>query len=234
MKQATLDMFNPLAPDFSHFLEEGPVPVQAPLLNWLEGQTNTAPVLYLWGGSGTGKTHLLQAAFHGLLRAGRSVTLGCEAQQADEADNPAIRPDFFLMDDVQNLSEQAQHTLFRHFVEWVPQGTRVLAAGRLPVVDLPLREDVKTRLGWGLVLHLPWLGEQGVRAVLEREAQRRGLHVPAEVWAYLLVRFERNLKTLMMIMNRLDAYALQEHRAPTVPLLKAMLTEDAAREFMPV
>ena len=99
------------------------------------------------------------------------------------------------------------------------------AAGRLPPVDLPLREDLRTRLGWGLVLSLECLSETETRAVLRQEADRRGILLSDEVMGYLLTRFERDLKHLMQLLGRLDHYALGEGRPVTVPLLQRMLAE---------
>jgi DnaA family protein len=102
----------------------------------------------------------------------------------------------------------------------------------LPPVDLPLREDLRTRLGWGPVFALQNLPETQARAVLRRESDRRGIFLTDEVMGYLLTRFERDLGHLMALLDRLDEFALAEHRAISVPLLKKMLAEQA--EPMPV
>ena len=103
---------------------------------------------------------------------------------------------------------------------------QVVAAGRLPPVDLPVREDLRTRLGWGHVFALQPLAESEARAALRREADRRGIFLSDEVMDYLLTRFERDLKHLMRLLDRLDRFALAQQRGVTVPLLKAMLAED--------
>jgi DnaA-homolog protein len=102
----------------------------------------------------------------------------------------------------------------------------VAAAGTVPPVDLPLREDLRTRLGWGPVFALQPLGESDARAALRREADRRGIVLSDDVMDYLLTRFSRDLKHLMALLARLDEFALSEHRAVTVPLLRKMF-EDA-------
>ena len=100
------------------------------------------------------------------------------------------------------------------------------AAGTLPPVDLPVRDDLRTRLGWGHIFALQPLGESEVRAALRREADRRGIFLSDEVMDYLLTRFARDLKHLMRLLDRLDQFALAQHRGVTVPLLKTMLTEE--------
>jgi DnaA family protein len=101
----------------------------------------------------------------------------------------------------------------------------VLAAGLLPPQDLPLREDLRTRLGWGHVFHLQVLGENERRAVLVRHAQALGMALNTDLLDYLLSRFSRDLGHLIDLLQRLDAFALQTQRPLTIPLLRAMLDE---------
>ncbi|HTJ06415.1 MAG TPA: DnaA regulatory inactivator Hda, partial [Caldimonas sp.] len=70
-------------------------------------------------------------------------------------------------------------------------------------------------------------GETEVRAVLRREADRRGTFLSDDVMDYLLTRFARDLKHLMAQLDRLDTFSLATKRAITVPLLKQMLAEEA-------
>ena len=119
-----------------------------------------------------------------------------------------------------------QHAAFALLVAGQTHGVPVAAAGALPPVDLPLREDLRTRLGWGPVFALRSLPEEQARAVLRREADRRGIFLSDEVMDYLLTRFARDLSHLMALLDRLDGFALAEHRGVTVPLLKKMLAEE--------
>jgi DnaA family protein len=113
-------------------------------------------------------------------------------------------------------------------VEAATLGIPVAAAGRVPPVDLPLREDLRTRLGWGHVFALQPLAEAEMRAALRREADRRGVFLSDEVMDYLLTRFSRDLKHLMAQLERLDHFSLANKRAITVPMLKLMLAEEGA------
>ena len=96
-----------------------------------------------------------------------------------------------------------------------------------------MREDLRTRLGWGHVFALAPLGEPEVRAALRREADRRGTFLSDEVMDYLLTRFARDLKHLMAQLDRLDEFSLSTKRAITVPLLKQMLAEEGAVNLRP-
>jgi DnaA-homolog protein len=152
-----------------------------------------APPVYLWGPSGSGKTHLLRALLGQRQRAGRrtgSFEAATPAPWTCEADWAAV-----AIDDCQALDAERQQAAFALFVEAQMHGVPLLAAGRLPPVDLPLREDLRTRLAWGHVYALQPLLEHETRAVLRREAGRRGIFLSDDVLSYLMTRFERDLSS---------------------------------------
>ena len=86
-----------------------------------------------------------------------------------------------------------------------------------------LREDLRTRLGWGHVFELHVLPESEMRAVLRRAADARGVFLSDEVMNFVLGRFSRDLGSLMQLLDHLDRYALETQRAITIPLIKSML-----------
>ncbi|MDH4059705.1 MAG: DnaA regulatory inactivator Hda [Aquincola sp.] len=184
-----------------------------------------APV-YLWGASGSGKTHLLQALTASWLAQGR---------RAAWFDATTALPwtleeqtSLIVLDGAEQLNATQQHAGFALFIETAAAGVQWAAAGALPPVDLPLRDDLRTRLAWGHVFALEALGESDARAVLRREADRRGIFLSDEVMGYLLTRYSRDLKHLMALLDRLDEFSLSEQRAITVPLLKRMFDEEGA------
>jgi DnaA-homolog protein len=181
--------------------------------------------MYVWGPSGSGKTHLLQALVQQQqLRGARVGWFDANAPLPWTHDEAWA---LLVLDDCQAFNADQQRAAFALFVEAASHGTAVVAAGRMPAVDLPLRDDLRTRLGWGLVLALQALNESETRAALRREADRRGLFLSDEVMDYLLTRFERDLKNLMALFDRLDEFAWVNKRAITLPALKQMLLESA-------
>jgi DnaA-homolog protein len=184
-----------------------------------------APV-YLWGAPASGKTHLLRALAHACQQAGQRVGWF----DAATATPWPLAPDWSLVviDRCDELDAAAQQAAFALFVEAATEGVQVAAAGRVPPVDLLLRDDLRTRLGWGHVFALQPLAEAETRAALRREGDRRGLLLSDEVMDHLLTRFPRDLKHLMALLDRLDEFALARARAVTVPLLKTMLAEEGA------
>ncbi|MDP4300965.1 HdaA/DnaA family protein [Leptothrix discophora] len=182
-----------------------------------------ATPLYLWGPAGCGKSHLLRAAASLAQERGLSVA-------AHDLRSP-LPWDFdeqcglLLLDDCDRYDTERQRAAFALFVQASTFGVPVLAAGRLPPVDLTLREDLRTRLGWGLVYELVPPSEDQVRALLRREGDRRGVLLNDDVIDYLLKRCARDLSHLMHLLDRIDRHALSTQRAVTLPLLRQVLNE---------
>ena len=99
----------------------------------------------------------------------------------------------------------------------------VVAAGNSPPADLKLRDDLRSRLGWGHIFNLHVLTEAERRAVLRQEADARGVFLRDEVMDFMLTRFSRDPGSLMQLLDHLDRYALQTQRTLTIPLIKSML-----------
>ena len=220
MKQIPLAIGPEPVRSFANFLP-GPNAAAVAHLRALEPG---APPVYLWGEAGSGKTHLLQAVVHAAQERGESTAWFSAADQA-----PWQVPEhcgWIVFDDCDVFDAAQQHSAFSLFVEATSRGAIVLAAGSVPPVDLAVREDLRTRLGWGHVFALEPLAEPEVRAALRREADRRGSFLSDEVMDYLLTRFARDLKHLTAQLDRLDEYSLSTKRAITVPLLKQMLAEE--------
>lgn len=180
-----------------------------------------APPVYLWGPAGSGKTHLLRAALH------RHQQRGERAGSFDAAD-PApwqLQPGCTLVavDRCDELDAPRQQAAFALFVHAQQCGVQWLAAGRVPPVDLGLRDDLRTRLAWGHVFALQPAAEHEVRAALRCEADRRGILLTDEAIDYLLRRTARDLGTLMGLLDRIDHAALAQQRAVTLPLLRQVL-----------
>lgn len=228
MKQIALDIGLAPEPTLAGFLAGRNAEALQHVRLWAEGATRSPVPSYLWGPSGAGKSHLLRAARQAL-RA-RGVAVGW--MDAGTAPRAAFDEawDAVLMDDVHRYGAEQQHTAFNWFVNAITPATgrprAVLAAGGLPPADLPLREDLRTRLAWGHVFELHALSEPEVRAVLRQAADARGVQLPDEVMAFVLARFSRDLGSLMLLLEHLDRYALQTQRAITVPLVKSMLQNE--------
>jgi DnaA family protein len=242
MRQLPLD----LGPAVAQGLDDFVVGANGALLDWLRAWPHVEGTLspaYIWGCAGAGKTHLLRAMVERALSMGfGAIWLNAQTCQMWDAPDPMM-PTLAVMDECERLGEDHQHLAFNLFIESASSLAAqasgeadaretgplfILAAGTLPVVDLPVRDDLRTRLGWGLTFALQPLDEAGIRAALQQEAARRGIELADGVLGYLLTRYSRDLGFLMNLLDRLDRFALAEHREVTVPLLKQMLAVETA------
>lgn len=232
MKQLALDIGLATGPTLSRFFA-GPNEAALQHLRLWAGEgsqpdTRSPVPTYLWGEAGSGKTHLLKAVRQALSDQGASVGwLDASVAMPAEFDE---RWAAVVLDDVHLYSTAQQAMAFNWFVNAISPANGaprwVLAAGNLPPADLPLRDDLRSRLGWGHVFQLQLLDETARRAVLRQEADARGVFLGDEVMDFMLNRFSRDLGSLMQLLDQLDAYALRTQRAITIPLLKAMLESE--------
>jgi DnaA family protein len=227
MKQLALDIGLETGPTMAGFFAGPNEPALRHLRLWLGDNLGHAPIVhspvptYLWGESGSGKTHLIEAVASGLREQGGRVGWlhpGLHEPPAFDESWMAV-----LFDDVHLYNAVQQQAAFSWFIHAQGLQRGVVAAGTLPPADLPLREDLRTRLGWGHVFHLQVLTEPERRAVLRQAADSRGVMLSDEVLDYMLHRFSRDLGNLMELLAQLDGYALQTQRAITIPLIRSML-----------
>ena len=227
MKQIALDIGVSVGPSLGNFHPGHNAAALAHLELWMAGRTRSPVPTYLWGDNGSGKTHLLRAVANHIRNQGARVGW----MDKSTVQPPEFNPEWevLLLDDVQFFSAVQQHMAFNWFVNAATPGAArqpwVLAAGSLPPQDLPLREDLRTRLGWGHVFHLQLLDDDQRSEVLLKHAQALGMHLGKDLLDYLLSRFSRDLGHLIHLLEQLDNYALQTQRPLTIPLLRAMLDE---------
>lgn len=231
MKQLVLEIATPPAPTFANFVagrnEEALAALRAAagdegdasLCSGSE-QREASPsspsshssVLYLWGETGAGKTHLLRAFT--AARPGARFVRG-EDYTGDEAGGTLV------LDDVERLGEARQVTLFNAFNE--RRFDLIAVSAHAAPKDVALRRDLATRLATGLTYRLLPLTDADKAAALAAHARARGFALGEEVAAYLLAHARRDMPSLIQALDVLDRYSLETGRAITVPLLKAAL-----------
>lgn len=221
--------FQPPQPSFDNFVVGRNSQVLAHIQAAATGTLPNVPT-YIWGASGVGKTHLLQAAKY-TFDASNTAVGYLDANTPSHAADAAFNPHWkvLIFDHVEQLSSAQQQTAFNWFVNALSPTDGivrwVLAAGRMPVADLPLREDVRTRLGWGATFAVHHLSDAETRSALNHIAQALGLNLSKEVMDYIQSRFARDMGSLTALLQRLDYYAIEKKRAATIALIKQMLDE---------
>ena len=228
MKQIALDIGFASPASFANFFA-GPNDVALKHLELWAGNSLRSPVpTYLWGEPGSGKTHLLRAVVETLREQGARVGWMDASTHEPPEFNEAWAG--VILDDCHLYTAVQQYAAFNWFVNALSSADGhprwVLAAGNLPPADLVLRDDLRSRLGWGHVFELHALTEPERRAVLRKEADARGVFLSDDAMDFMLTRFSRDLSSLMRLLDKLDGYALQTQRAITIPLIKAMLESE--------
>lgn len=222
MKQLLLDLNAHASPALDTFVTGQNGELMALLKRVAQGAVSGLGerFIYLWGEAGAGKSHLLQAL--GALEG--ADYLGGDADEAVLAYRPQQR--LYLLDDVANLSPAAQIAAFTLFNQVREQGGVLIAAGPQPPAALAVREDLRTRLGWGLIYQVHGLTDAEKIAALEHAAAARGLVLSAGVLPYLMTHFKRDMPSLMAMLDALDRYSLETKRPITLPLLKELILHD--------
>jgi DnaA family protein len=171
--------------------------------------------LYIWGEAGSGKTHLLQAIVVSARSAGKSAICLCGAvPQVNEV---------VAVDDVETLDEDEQIALFALYNRMRESGGLLLVSGKQAPAFLKLRDDLRTRLGWGLVYQVHALTDAEKAEALRQHAQARGFELPNEVTSYLLRHGRRDLPSLLVTLDALDERCLRLKRGASVPILKEVM-----------
>lgn len=185
-------------------------------------------ILYLWGGSGAGKTHLLQAACRLCSEGGRASAF---VPLADRSLDPAILEGLHhlpvvCLDDLQGVAGQPhwEQALFALYQRAQETGSTLVIAAATPPAALGMKlPDLGSRIAASLVLHLKRMNDQTRMKALQHRARWRGLELPDQAARFLLSRCARDPKSLFALLDRLDAASLAARRKLTVGFLKTML-----------
>lgn len=227
VRQLALDLAAPPAPTLDNFVPGR----NAELLANLGGLTAAGPqerFFYLWGEGGSGRTHLLRAAVAALHRAGASaayVACGPQTGLRDGLD----RMDCVALDDLDELGAEAQEAAFHLYNALRERGGALVASGAAPPVQLTLRDDLVTRLGWGLVYRVHGLSDAEKVRALTDHAAARGFPLLSEVGEYLLAHARRDLPSLLAVLDALDRYSRETKRPVTVTLVRELLHATGAQ-----
>lgn len=203
MKQLLLDIQPPARPSLENFVVGRNAEALHNLRLALAGRPE-ARFIYLWGAAGSGKSHLLQACI--------DVAHACHQPLT-------------AVDDVHLMTDDAQIALFNTYNQLRDHADAgaLIVAGEAAPVQMGLRDDLATRLSWGLVYQLQPLTDEEKAEALRKHAAERGMRLPDEVVDYCLSHLRRDLPTLMATLAALDEWSLTAQKPVTVPMLRKLL-----------
>jgi DnaA family protein len=187
------------------------------------------PFVYLWGESGAGCSHLLQAACH---RAGRYQRSGFYLPldqfklQGPELLDGLESLDLVCIDQLQQVAglPEWEEALFHLFNRMRDTGSDLLIAADAPPRRLQVAlPDLASRLSWGMVLRIQALDDGGKLAALRARARDRGIDLSEEVAHFIFNRSPRQTSELFRLLDQLDKASLSAKRKVTIPFVKQLL-----------
>jgi len=187
------------------------------------------PQIFLWGMPATGKTHILQAMCHEAT-ASHKRAMYLPLQDLAAQDPVCIEGlqdmQLICIDDVHTVAKNPQweQALFNFINHHRASGTTlIIASTKAPTDDIFDLVDLNSRAVWGPVYKLSPVDDNKLDEALKFHASVRGLVLPQEVRKFLLTRYQRDVSTLVSIIEALDKASLEQQRKVTIPFLKKTL-----------
>ena len=182
MSQLLLDISPDWQPTLDNFVVGRNMELVSALRHALSGDSSER-FFYIWGEAGSGKSHLLRAS----VNAARDMLMDAVYAQGSVPPRiPESGVTVVAVDDVEQLDDAAQIELFDVYNQMRDSGAMLLVSGNAPTPHLELRDDLRTRLGWGLVYQLHVLSDEEKERALVQHAHSLGMVLPPEVTQYLL------------------------------------------------
>lgn len=196
-------------------------------------QLDNLDFLYLYGETGTGKTHLLIACAEKVQQLGFRV-IYLSLAELIKTSQPAVlqsleHADLLCLDDIEAVAGQPdwEVALFHCFNRLHDaKGSLLVATEHNPAntrIQLP---DLRSRLATGLVYQLTNMTDEQKQQALVLQSQTRGLTMSEEVAQYLLRHYGRDMPALMTVLQQLDKASLQAKRKLTIPFIRQVLAGD--------
>ena len=208
-EQLLLNLVEPEAPTLENFR----VGVNGELIAALKDcRKGVGPqFIYIWGPPGSGRSHLLRAL---------TPTQRMRVPEFDEATL------LYTVDNVEKLDEEDLERLFYLMNEVrAHPASRIVCAGAVRPNELEIREDVKTRLMWGLAYRLQYLSADEAVEEFLRLARERGIEFGPGQRRWIEIRCPRDMRGLRRFLDAVDALAVREQRRITAALLDAALKD---------
>ncbi len=218
MKQLSLDISAPPPPTFANF-SVGRNQELLALLQAIASSASNERFIHLWGEPGAGKTHLLRA----VAAASESNVVSLNAQATIPEISHIRGEELVIVDDVHSLRTAVQPALFHAYNRLRSASGRLISSAAFSPSQLMLLPDLKSRLSWGLAFQVHPLSDEEKFVLLAQHAAARGFALSPDVIRYISSHYQRDVPSLMGLLQALDRYSLETKRAITVALLKEVI-----------
>ncbi|MFL6517365.1 MAG: chromosomal replication initiator protein DnaA, partial [Bacillus sp. (in: firmicutes)] len=201
--------------------------------------------LFIYGGVGLGKTHLMHAIGHYVLDhnpAAKVVYLSSEKftnefinsirdNKAENFRNKYRNVDILLIDDIQFLAgkESTQEEFFHTFNALHEESKQIIISSDRPPREIPTLEDrLRSRFEWGLITDITPPDLETRIAILRKKARAEGLDIPNEVMLYIANQIDTNIRELEGALIRVVAYSSLINKD-----INANLAAEALKDIIP-
>jgi DnaA family protein len=189
--------------------------------------------VFIWGPSGLGKSHLLQACCH--QAQSQELSSFYFAFSPLELPDPAIlsgldKYDVVCFDDIEFIAGNPawETAFFNFFNQHRDQGHTLILSASCQPTKIPIQlPDLRTRLNWGLTLKIKPLADSEKITALIFKADQMGLEISPKAGRFLLTHYERDLSSLWVLLKKLDRASLAAKRKLTIPFLKKILDKQS-------
>ncbi|PLY07210.1 MAG: chromosomal replication initiator protein DnaA [Arcobacter sp.] len=196
--------------------------------------------LFLYGGTGLGKTHLLQAIGNNAIEHGKTViyvtieqfmndfTFSINNKNMEHFRSKYRKCDVLLIDDIQFLSgkEQTQEEFFHTFNELHNAKKQiVMTSDRLPSQIAGLVDRLKSRFEWGLTADIQVPGLETKIAIIEKKSELNGIHLSREIINYIATNLDNSIREIEGVLIRINASASLLNQEINLELAQNLLKE---------
>jgi len=238
VQQSSLPLFNPKYTFGSFIVGNSNQLAYAAALGVAQNPGNSYNPLFIYGGAGLGKTHLLQAIGHRALASNIKVLYvraeeytnqmikALREKKSDEFRNKYRSADMLLVDDVQFFSgkTQTEENFFHTFDELHNANHQIaITSDRPPKAISFLQGRLRSRFEWGLVTDIQAPDFETRLAILQAKAKQKGIEITADVLELIALQIQQSIRALEGSLNRVIAYA---------KLIRAMITPELAAQAL--
>ena len=198
--------------------------------------------LFIYGGVGLGKTHLMHAIGHYILSQNKNSRVyyvssekftnelinSIKDDKNEEFRNKYRTVDVLLVDDIQFIAgkERTQEEFFHTFNALYEANKQIIVSSDRPPKEIPTLEDrLRSRFEWGLITDIQPPDYETRIAILKKKSERDRIDIPGEVFEFIATKIKSNIRELEGALNRVVAYSTLTKREVDISLVNEALKD---------